>query len=455
METITIVGAGLVGSLLSIYLARRGYRITVFERNADLRTGPIQTGVSSTSSNLTLSKRGLDALEQAGVGDIVRSLGVPIRGRFTHVLDGSVHWQSYGNNSEALLSISRNELTAALLDYAQAHFPIEFRFGYKCTGVDLSSFDIEFEATAEHTTLCHPAGWIIGADGAFSAVRQQLQKSYGFNYCQEYTPLAYKHLDIPASSDGWTNDLEALHLWPRGHSMLLAAPNRDGSFGAMLMMPLRGDVSYGSITSASQIEDFLGTFYPDIHNRLSTVVDDYLRQRAIPMVTIRCSPWSFADRILLVGDAVHALYPSYGQGANAGFEDCVILDNCLDRAGDDVAAAFGILDELRRPNTDAIADLSKEHLLDPKKAIGSAENVLRDRIEHKLHQMYGEKYMTLYSMVFFTNMPYAKAKQIHQDHSAFVDTLIKLPAVRENLEASETEALIADLIQSSGLLTRQ
>jgi kynurenine 3-monooxygenase len=451
METITILGAGLVGSLLSIYLARRGYQITVFERNADMRTGRIQAGMSI---NLTLCKRGLDALDQVGVGDIVRSLGVPVRGRMIHMLDCPVQWQPYGNNGEALLSISRNELNAVLLDYAQSHFPIEFRFGYKCTGVDLSSLDIEFEATAKHTIRHHTSRWIIAADGAFSAMRQQLQKSCGFNYSQEYTSLAYKQLDIPASTgDGWTNDREGLHLWPRGHSMLLAIPNRDGSFTATLLMPLRGVISYASITTGPQIEAFFEAFFPDARDRITALVDDYLMHRAIPMVTIRCSPWSFANRVLLVGDAAHAIYPSYGQGANAGFEDCVVLDNCLDRWGDDLTTAISLFEELRRPNTDAIADLSKQHLIDLCEAIGSLERTLKDRIERKLNRMYAESYIPLYSMVAFTNMPYATAVQIHQDRSVFIDALIKLPAVRENLDAPETEAFIANFMRSAGLLT--
>jgi kynurenine 3-monooxygenase len=447
VETITILGAGLVGSLLSVYLARRGYQIKVFERNSDIRTHPIQTGMSI---NLTLSKRGLDALDQVGVGDMVRSQGVPVRGRLIHMLDCPVQWQPYGNNDEALLSISRNELNALLLDYAQAHFPIEFCFDHKCTGVDLSSLAIEFEATAKHTILHHPSQWIIAADGAFSTVRQQLQKSYRFNYTQEYTSLAYKQLDIPASmGNDWANNRKGLHLWPRDYLMLLAIPNRDGSFTATLLMPLRGDVSYSSITTGPQIEAFFETFFPDTRSRIPGLVDDYLMRRAIPMVTIRCSPWSFADRVLLVGDAAHAIYPSYGQGANAGFEDCVILNNCLDLSGNDLAAAISIFEELRRPNTDAIADLSKQHLIDLYKAIGSPERTLRDRIERKLNQMYGEDYMSLYSMVSFTNMPYTTAVQIDQNHSVFIDTLVKLPAIQENLDAPETEALIANLMQSA------
>jgi kynurenine 3-monooxygenase len=448
MDPVTIVGGGPVGTVLAMFLARRGYPVTVFERNADPRTSDVGHG---SSINLTLCARGLDALDRVGAGNAVRRVGVPVYGRMIHLQDGPVQWQPYGNHDEALLSVKRNELNGVLLDFAQEGSFVDIQFGQTCTGLDPETLDVEVNDGVTGVARRHTARWLIGADGALSAVRAQLLKCDAVTCTQEYAPLAYNQLDVEASPVGWTADNETLHVWPRGHHMLIAIPNRDGSFTAALLLPMDGELSHASITTEAQLTALFETFFPDAVDKIPYLAARYFASRPVPMVTVQCSPWSYAQRVLLVGDAAHAIYPSYGQGANAGFEDCAAIDERLEASVGDLAQVFGQLEGIRRPHTDAIAELSKQHLVDLCSALGTEERTLRDGLERKLNQLF-PSYLPLYSMISFTRMPYAQAVQIDRHRQGALDGLAALVADRESWDEPATEALIAEYARSTGLI---
>jgi kynurenine 3-monooxygenase len=341
------------------------------------------------------------------VGDAVRALVVRVRGRALHGGDKPATFLPYGPNDEALFAIDRGELSAVLLDQAQRVADIHFHFGQSCTGLNLDEHRIEFTNTATGERISRSDGLILGADGAFSTVRLSLQRLYNFNYSQQYSSSSYVELPIvPSGHSDWTSRTDFLHLWPRGRSMLLAIPNRDGTFTGTLLLPSRGAASHESLIDAPELRAFLRERFPDAVDHIPNLEEAYFSARPIPMVTIRCNPWSYRGRVLLIGDAAHAVFPSYGQGANAGFEDCIMLNECFDLCKGDWEAICPLFEERRRPHMDVIAALSEQHLDDLRDTMGGADFALRSRVETRLTEIFPDAYRSLYGMVAFTCMPY-------------------------------------------------
>ncbi|MBN8678732.1 MAG: FAD-dependent monooxygenase [Chitinophagales bacterium] len=322
-ETAIIVGAGLVGSLWAVFLARRGYQVKVFERRSDMRQAGYYGG---KSINLAMSERGWKAIDQAGIREKLEKVAIPMPGRMIHNLSGEVVFQPYGKEGEAIYSVSRGGLNLELLHIAGAFPNVEFYFEHRCVEVDLNNPVITFEdmKTGEVKTLDAPL--IFGTDGAFSAVRYALQRTDRFNYRQFYLDHGYKELTIPPNADGSHRmDPDALHIWPRGNHMLIALPNADGSFTCTMFLPFEGPVSFEHLTNDAEVMAFFGKYFPDAIPLMPTLLHDFWANPTSSLVTVQCSPWQWQGRILLLGDAAHAIVPFYGQGMNAGFEDCTIL----------------------------------------------------------------------------------------------------------------------------------
>ncbi|MEA2695144.1 MAG: kynurenine 3-monooxygenase [Acidobacteriota bacterium] len=442
-ESILVVGAGLVGSLLSIYLAKLGHQVEMVDRNPDPRS---PRAPSFRSINLTICERGFTALDRVGAGDLVRAISVPCYGRVIHSPAGEIEHQPYGNRREALYSVSRRDLNQVLLNMALAQPGVSCSFAEKCLEVDLTQPEVTFQSTLSGEISKRRPDRLFGADGAFSAVRQQLQRMPRFNYSQEYLDQAYKELHVPASPAGdWVIDGGAIHIWPRGHYMLIGFPNLDRSFTFSLHMPYTGEPSFASIRTREDLLALFRSAFPDALPLMPTLVEDFFGRPEAAMVTIRCLPWTFRDRVALIGDSAHAIVPSYGQGANSGFEDCSVLYDCL-RASGTWLAAFEEYEKQRLPNAEAIADLALEHFSELRDKVGDPEFLLRKEIERRINERYPDRYTPLYSLISFTNLPYAEAMRQDREQRSLVDRVLALPRIRERLESDEVWDLIDRLM---------
>jgi kynurenine 3-monooxygenase len=445
MQPTTVIGAGLVGSLLAILLAKKGHQVDVFERRPDLREIDLKSG---RSINLTLCDRGLRVLDSIGIGSAVRELAVPVYGRFIHDVKGASVFQPYGNNNEAIHSISRSDLNKVLLDFASS-LDINFHFNEKCLDVDLANATVEMKNLQSDQRTQHRADRIFGADGAHSVVRLQMQNKTRLNFSQQYWKQGYKELDVSATAnDGWAAEKNVIHIWPRGDYMLIGFPNIDGSFTCSLHIPFDGPLSFASLRTEEALRKLFDESFPDVVPLMPNLAEDFFTHPANPMVTIKCSPWSYQGKVALIGDAAHSIYPSYGQGANAGFEDCAVLSDYMEQYGDDWDTLLRELEKERKPNTDAIADLCVEHFVELRDLVGDPEFLLRKEVERKINGAYPHKYKDLYSMITFTCMPYTEALRRDREQRTLIDRVMALEDIGQKLHSAETERFIAGLMSA-------
>jgi kynurenine 3-monooxygenase len=404
---VTIVGAGLAGALLACSLARAGRRVDVYEKRSDPRQRQPEQG---RSINLALSVRGIHALHEIGLADEVLKASILMRGRMIHSATGERTFQPYGkDDSQALHSVSRAGLNRLLIEAAARYPSIQLFFEHKCVGLDLDNGKLEFLDTNNQATVHVPADFIIGTDGAYSAVRERLQKQERFNYHQDYLSHGYKELTIPVGADGtFRMEKHALHIWPRGSFMMIALPNQDGSFTCTLFWPFEGPNSFAALRTPEAIESFFPKQFPDAVPLLPTLADDFLHNPTGALVTIRCQPWHWGERVVLLGDACHAVVPFLGQGMNAAFEDCTVLTDCLARYSDR-RAALAAYEALRKKHLDTLADLCIDNFLEMRDRVGSRWFIFRKKLGVVLHRLFPRWYIPLYVMIEFTRIPYTDA----------------------------------------------
>lgn len=434
-KQIAIIGAGLVGSLLSVILSKRQHRVTVYEYRPDMRKQTISAG---RSINLALSDRGWKALKLAGIDDEIRQIAIPMKGRMIHHPDQSLSFQPYGIKNQAIYSVSRGELNRKLMDEAEANgATIIFENG--CTDIDLNNNEVLLN-NGQH----HRYDLIFGADGAFSKVRQAMMKTDRFDYAQFYLNHGYKELSIPPAEDGsWLIDKNSLHIWPRSSFMLIALPNTDGSFTCTLFAPFEGKNSFEQITSPETLRTFFQTHFPDALPLMPTLEEDYQQNPTSSLVTVKCKPWVYDGSCALIGDAAHAIVPFYGQGMNCGFEDCSILSDCIDSDPGNWHAILHQYGQSRKPNGDAIADLAIKNFIEMRDKVADQEFLLRKKIEKQLHNHIPESFVPLYSIVTFTHMPYALALEQGNKQDKFFELLKEEAMLKEKLTARELDDMAA------------
>ena len=429
MTRFVLIGSGLAGGLLAAYLGRRGYDVDLYERRADPREGNI---VGGRSINLALSTRGIHALEQLGIADEVLRHAIPMRGRMIHDKSGNLHFAPYDRDPNKFInSIGRASLNTVVIEAAQRYPNVRVHFNHQCTDVDLDSATahlIESSGEAEPAlsdsrTGVSPADaghqiiqkgeTVIGVDGAFSAVRQSMQKKLpAFEYSESYLAHGYKELTIPPGPNGtWRMDKEALHIWPRKSFMMIALPNPDGSFTCTLFWEFEGPRSFATTKTDDHVRGFFDEEFPDAVPLMPNLLDDFRNNPTGSLVTIRCAPWYYKDRVALVGDAAHAVVPFYGQGMNAAFEDCVVLDECLAEFPDNRERAFAEYFSRRKENADALADLAVENFIEMRDKTASKTFRARKKLDHLLEGLLPGVYLPLYTMVTFTRIPYGAAAQ--------------------------------------------
>jgi kynurenine 3-monooxygenase len=401
-----LIGSGLAGGLLAAYLGRRGYDVDLYERRADPREGNI---VGGRSINLAISTRGIHALEQIGIADEALRHAIPMRGRMIHDKSGALHFAPYDVDPQKCInSIGRASLNTTVIEAAQRS-NARVHFNHKCTDVDVAEAVCHLEADTGKLTVHGDA--VIGVDGAFSAVRASMQRNIdNFQYNESYLAHGYKELTIPPAPDGsWRIEKNALHIWPRKSFMMIALPNPDGSFTCTLFWEFEGPRSFATTQTDDEVRRFFGEEFPDAVPLMPTLLEDFKTNPTGSLVTIRCAPWHHRDRICLLGDAAHAVVPFYGQGMNAAFEDCVVLDECLEKFADDRQRAFAEYFCRRKENADALADLAIGNFIEMRDKTASKTFRAKKKLDHFLEAALPGVYLPLYTMVTFTRIPYAQA----------------------------------------------
>ena len=406
-----LIGSGLAGGLLAAYLGRRGYDVDLYERRADPREGNM---VGGRSINLALSTRGIQALEQIGIAGKVLKHAIPMRGRMIHPARAGdrIIFAPYDvDPNKHINSIGRAALNTTVIEAAQRYPNVRVHFNHKCIGVDIDSATAHLFDTLTNQPLSASADSIIGVDGAFSAVRQSMQLKIGnFQYDESYLAHGYKELTIPPGPNGsWQMEKNALHIWPRKSFMMIALPNPDGSFTCTLFWEFEGPRSFATTKTDDDIRRFFEEEFPDAVPLMPNLLDDFRNNPTGSLVTIRCAPWFYKDRVALVGDAAHAVVPFYGQGMNAAFEDCVVLDECLEKFPHDRHRAFAEYFERRKVNADALADLALENFIEMRDKTASRAFRAKKKLDHFLEAALPGIYLPLYTMVTFTQIPYSEA----------------------------------------------
>ena len=442
-KKVTIAGAGLVGSLEAIYLAKRGFQVEVYERRPDMRKVELSAG---RSINLALSARGWNALKAVGVDQDVEKMAIPMYKRVMHAVDGSLTDQQYGQDGEAIYSVSRGGLNQLLMNLAGEQENVNMHFNYKCVDVDLKSASATFEHNDGNQKNVD-ADMIIGADGAYSVIRSKMIKQDRFQYSQHYIEHGYKELTIPANSDG-THKLEvnALHIWPRGSYMLIALPNMDGSFTCTLFFPYEGEYSFNSLQTEQQVYDFFKEVFPDTLDLIPNLVEEYFQNPTSSLAIMRCNPWTVDDKVLLIGDAAHATVPFYGQGMNAGFEGCFVLDQLMQKHGEDWQACFDEYSKIRKPDGDGVQDLSMHNFIVMRDKTADPKFLLQKKIELHFSKKYPDKWLPLYSMVSFSTIRYSEAWEIGQKQEKLMQKVMDVPNIEGKWESDEVEQLMLSLI---------
>jgi len=442
---ITLVGAGLAGSLLAIYLARRGYRVTLLERRLDPRKTAASAG---RSINLALANRGIAALEEVGVMATVRSALIPMAGRMLHDEEGRLKLIPYGNKPhEVIYSVSRGGLNALLVDAAEATDRVSIRFGETVHGVDFPNRQVRFGTgeDGERQTQATPYDVLIGTDGSASAVRSSILERTGGRLDEEPLGHGYKELTIPAApGGGFRMEKNALHVWPRGEYMLIALPNADGSFTATLFLPQRGDESFEALTTPDAVHALFERRFADAIPLMPRLVEDFFGNPTGHLETIHCAPWSFEDHALVLGDAAHAIVPFHGQGMNAAFEDCSAFDRCLADSSRPWNEVFAEFERLRRPNTDAIADMALENYVEMRSTVREPKFQLKKDLSFRLEERHPGRFIPRYSMVMFHTIPYADAKRRGAIQEEILDELTSNAASLDEVDLAHADRLIAE-----------
>ena len=401
-ERITIIGAGPVGSLLAVFLGRRGMEVDVLERSPDPR---VTTVKNDRSICMSVNARGVRALRRAGLAEKIMAMTIPMPGRIVHHAGGKVETQPYGvSPEEALHAVHRTSLNCALLDAAEALPGVRLHFEQEVGAIHFHGGTME--SNQKMAPLPRP---LFGADGAYSAVRASMMRRAPFNFRQEHLEYGYKDVDVPAGPNGeYQLEPHGLHIWPRHKFMLIALPKPDGSFAAELFMPIEG---LSALDTAPKVEAFFREHFPDVFPLHRNLGKDFLAFPVGHLVSTEAFPWNLGGEALLVGDAAHAVVPFFGEGMNCGFEDVHVLDDCIEAHGADRAAVFERFVRLRKPQTDAICAMALENFVEMRDQIEDSDFDIRKSAEHLLEVSFPGRFIGRHGLVAIHGVPYLDARR--------------------------------------------
>jgi len=442
-ETITLIGAGLVGSLLAVLLAKRGFKVEIFERRPDMRKEDISAG---RSINLALANRGIYPLERAGLMDKVTPILTTMRGRMVHDVEGNQNFQSYGQKPEEVIySVSRGDLNKICMDAAEETGLVKIHFNQLCQSVDFDNNQLTLKDESTGEIKQHSFVRVIGTDGSASAVREAIHKIESKQHDILELGHSYKELCIPAGANGeFQIDKNSLHIWPRGGYMLIALPNEDASFTVTLFMPSKGELSFETIKTPQQVTDFFKQNFSNALPLLPELEKDFFENPTGRLATVKCAPWHYQDKALLLGDAAHAVVPFHGQGMNCGFEDALEFVETIDQSEDNWQNIFKRVDQLRKPNGDAIADMAIENYITMRDSVRDEKFLLRNALAFELENRFPEHFCPRYSMVMFHRLPYAEAKQRGSIQEEILQQLTVNVDAIDKVDYAMAEQLIAE-----------
>ncbi|MAO72244.1 MAG: kynurenine 3-monooxygenase [Flavobacteriales bacterium] len=442
-KEVTIVGAGLVGSLCSLFMTKRGYKVNVFERRKDLRSEIITAG---KSINLALSTRGWTALKKAGVESEVKKIAIPVYKRVMHDENGKLTNQPYGNEGQCIYSVSRVLMNLLMMDLAEKN-GANLNFNEKCIDADFNKKQVTFENTLTKKHKRINSDFIIGADGAFSKIRSQMVDKYNHHYEYNEIDHDYKELLIPAGTDGsYLIEKNALHIWPRGEFMLMALANLDGSFTCTLFAPKKGKNSFERLNNKKEVENYFKNLFPDFFEIVPNLYEQWQSNPKSNLGIIRTYPWHVDDSALLLGDSAHATVPFYGQGMNCGFEDCRILDELLEKNSEDINKCFKVFSKIRKPNGDGLQDLSMHNFIVMRDKTADPKFLIQKKIEKKFSNLYPKKWIPLYSMVSFSNISYKKAWNIGMKQEKIMKEIMNIKNIENVWENDEIMQKMLNLV---------
>lgn len=438
------MGAGLVGSLLSIYLKRRGYNVEIFERRSDMRLTEMGGG---RSINLAISDRGWRGLAGVGLEQEVRKMAIPMHGRLMHSVEGALTYQPYGKQGEFINSVSRGGLNVLLMNAAE-QLGVPIHFNQRVLEIDPFGKTATLQDTQTNNTAELRADLIVGADGAFSMVRNSMMKTEGFNYSQLYEAHSYKELTIPPAniSGDFLLEKNALHIWPRKSFMLIALPNLDGSFTVTLFAPSKGPESFETLTDRESLLAYFQKYFPDTMALMPDLENDFFGNPTGSLMTVKCYPWVTGNN-MLIGDAAHAVVPFYGQGMNCGFEDCTILNELIESENGDWDRILEAYQQSRKPNADAIADLARLNFIEMRDLVADPDFLFKRKISAKIGELFPDKFIPVYSMVSFSQKPYAEALSEYTRQDQVLTEVLKMPQIEEKWDNVYLEQIAAMLIQ--------
>ena len=442
-KDIIIVGAGLVGSLCSLYMTSRGHNVRIFEKRKDLRSEIISAG---KSINLALSERGWAALKKVGVHEEVMKISIPMYRRIMHDEKGILSVQEYGNPGQAIYSVSRAELNALMMELAEKK-GAKLEFNQLCKDVDFDKSSVTFENTITNKEKTIDADIVIGADGALSEVRNKMVEKLKHEFKLHKIGHSYKELLIPSGENGThLINKNALHIWPRGEFMLIALANLDGSFTCTLFAPTTGDNSFENLNTKEEVETYFNQVYPDFTPLVPNLFEQWEENPTSSLGIVRTYPWNVKDNAILVGDSAHATVPFYGQGMNAGFEDCRVMDELMDKYGEDLKSCFAEYSQARKPNGDGVQDLSMQNYVVMRDKTADPKFLLQKKIEQKFANSYPGKWIPLYSMVSFTNISYSDAWEVGMKQEKMMEEIMKTPNIEKEWESDEIMRKMLSLV---------
>lgn len=446
-DKIALVGAGLVGSLLAIFLARRGFKIDIYERRPDMRVEEISAG---RSINLAISTRGIRALERLGIDSEILASAVPMRGRMMHSIEGDLSFQPYGmNDRECINSISRATLNKALMTHAEKSGDVRIQFNKKAVGLDPATGELSLLDEHSKDVETFKYARVIGTDGSASAIRHEMLSTDDYDCDEIALEYGYKELLITPADDGsFKLEKNALHIWPRGNFMLIALPNFEGSFTCTLFLPFEGEVSFEQLKNDKNIEAFFNKYFVDAVPLLDDLCETFRSNPTGHMVTVKTAPWNSGGKTLLLGDAAHGIVPFFGQGMNCGFEDCTVFDQMLEeelKSGLDKLnweKLFGEFYKSRKVNTDAIADMAVENFVEMRDKVGDKHFLMQKAVEKVLQREFPGRYVSRYGLVTFSNIPYKVALEVGIADEEILSELCQGISDPEQVDLKKAEKLI-------------